>query len=58
MKPTDRVFIAGHRGLLDCSRLRALGWSAKISFRKGVESTYRWFQNRVVGDSTSDAIRL
>ncbi len=29
--------------LLDVSRLKALGWSPSIDFRKGIESTYRWF---------------
>lgn len=31
------------RKLLDVSRLRALGWKARISLRDGIESTYRWF---------------
>lgn len=42
------------RKLLDVSRLRSLGWSAKTSLRKGVEDTYQWYlQNiqrlRVIG---------
>ena len=31
------------RKLLDCSLLTKLGWTAKISLRDGIESTYRWF---------------
>lgn len=31
------------RKLLDVSRLHALGWSAHIPLRKGVEETYQWF---------------
>jgi len=29
--------------LLDVSRLKALGWQAKISLQAGIESTYHWF---------------
>jgi GDP-L-fucose synthase len=31
------------RKLLDVSRLRALGWSPKISLRDGIAQTYRWY---------------
>ena len=31
------------RKLLDVSRLRALGWRARIGLREGLESTYRWY---------------
>jgi GDP-L-fucose synthase len=31
------------RKLLDVSRLRALGWQAKVSLREGIATTYRWF---------------
>ena len=31
------------RKLLDVSRLRALGWSPKISLREGIAQTYRWY---------------
>jgi GDP-L-fucose synthase len=31
------------RKLLDVSRAKALGWEAKVSFREGIEKTYRWF---------------
>ncbi len=34
------------RKLLDVSRMRALGWSARIPLRDGIESTYEWFRNR------------
>lgn len=30
------------RKLLDVSKLNAMGWSASIGLREGVESTYRW----------------
>jgi GDP-L-fucose synthase len=31
------------RKLLDVSRLKALGWSPKLSLREGIESTYNWY---------------
>ena len=31
------------RKLLDCSRLTALGWSARICLEEGLRSTYAWF---------------
>jgi GDP-L-fucose synthase len=31
------------RKLLDVSRLKKLGWTAKISLRKGIEKTYLWY---------------
>ena len=31
------------RKLLDVSRLSAMGWTASIALRDGVEQTYRWF---------------
>ena len=31
------------RKLMDSSRLKALGWEAKISLRQGLEQTYEWF---------------
>ncbi len=31
------------RKLMDVSRLKALGWQAKIDLRQGVEETYRWY---------------
>lgn len=35
------------RKLLDVSTLRSLGWSAKISLREGIESTYAWYRTHV-----------
>lgn len=36
------------RKLLDCSRLRALGWSGpKVDLAQGVRSTYHWFLGQV-----------
>jgi GDP-L-fucose synthase len=36
------------RKLLDVTRLRDLGWSARIGLREGIASTYEWFrQNRM-----------
>ena len=31
------------RKLLDVSRIRSMGWSAKISLREGLQKTYQWF---------------
>jgi GDP-L-fucose synthase len=31
------------RKLLDVSRLKALGWEARITLREGLEDTYRWY---------------
>ena len=31
------------RKLQDVSRMRALGWDAKVQLREGIERTYRWF---------------
>lgn len=33
------------RKLLDVSRLRALGWRARIGLREGIHSTYQWYVN-------------
>lgn len=32
------------RKLMDVSRLKQMGWSAKINLRDGLEDTYRWYQ--------------
>jgi GDP-L-fucose synthase len=37
------------RKLLDVSRLRALGWQARIPLREGVERTYRWYTQQDEG---------
>jgi len=31
------------RKLQDVSRMKALGWEAKVTLREGIERTYRWF---------------
>ena len=31
------------RKLLDVSRMKSLGWEAKVSLRDGIEKTYEWF---------------
>lgn len=31
------------RKLLDVSRMKSLGWAAKVSLRDGIEKTYEWF---------------
>ena len=31
------------RKLLDISRMKSLGWEAKVSLRDGIEKTYEWF---------------
>jgi GDP-L-fucose synthase len=36
------------RKLLDVSRLTALGWSARVSLREGLERTYQWYQSESV----------
>jgi len=33
--------------LLDVSRMKTLGWQAKIGLREGIASTYRWFRDHV-----------
>ncbi len=38
------------RKVLDVSKLRALGWSPKISLREGIISTYEWFKDARDGD--------
>jgi GDP-L-fucose synthase len=35
--------------LLEVSRMDTLGWKAKISLQQGIESTYRWYRERVQG---------
>ncbi len=32
--------------LLDVSRLRRLGWKARISLRDGIEQTYEWYVSK------------
>jgi len=37
------------RKLLDVGRMRALGWTAKVPLREGIQSTYTWFRNSHFG---------
>jgi GDP-L-fucose synthase len=39
------------RKLLDISRIKKLGWTAKTPLREGIESTYKWFLDNI--DKTS-----
>jgi GDP-L-fucose synthase len=34
------------RKLMDCAKLRALGWSPKTALQEGLASTYQWFLGR------------
>jgi GDP-L-fucose synthase len=46
------------RKLLDSTRVKALGWSAKIPLQEGIRSTYQWFLNnnaRAAGNRTKAA---
>ena len=36
------------RKLMDVSRLKSMGWCAKIGLREGLENTYRWYQRSIV----------
>ncbi|MDT8271724.1 MAG: GDP-L-fucose synthase [Desulfomonilia bacterium] len=38
--------------LLDVSRMRALGWEAKIGLKEGIRRTYEWYQNNRKGEAT------
>ncbi len=40
------------RKLLDVSRLKAMGWTAKVSLREGMESSYAWFKANVANART------
>jgi GDP-L-fucose synthase len=44
--------------LLDVSRLRALGWEARIGLEDGIRKTYQWFLNlSLVGSSLRPAVK-
>ncbi len=36
------------RKLLDVSRLKSLGWQARISLKEGIASTYRWYLEHAI----------
>lgn len=38
------------RKLLDVSRIRALGWRARIALRDGIAETYRWYLRSLKGE--------
>lgn len=35
------------RKVLDIKRIKAMGWSSKISLQYGIESTYKWYVNNI-----------
>jgi GDP-L-fucose synthase len=37
------------RKLLDVSRIKALGWAARIPLRDGIAATYEWYQAELTG---------
>lgn len=39
--------------LLDISRLKNLGWTYKIDLKKGIEATYKWYQDRIKSNAAS-----
>jgi GDP-L-fucose synthase len=41
------------RKLLDVSRMRALGWQARIPLRAGIEETYAWFRDTLAQPQTA-----
>jgi GDP-L-fucose synthase len=43
------------RRVMDVSRLRALGWSPRISLADGIAQTYRWFVENASSYRGSDA---
>ncbi len=47
------------RKLLDVSKIKALGWTAKIPLRQGIESAYAWYRdNADTARGTHDGGRL
>ncbi|MET4700334.1 GDP-L-fucose synthase [Constrictibacter sp. MBR-5] len=45
------------RKLLDCSRMRRLGWSPRTSLQDGIRTVYRWFRDRSEGaDGTASSL--
>jgi GDP-L-fucose synthase len=46
------------RKLLDVSKLRAHGWSPRVELRAGIESTYHWFLEHVVGHGKTNRLSV
>ncbi len=38
------------RKLLDVTKMSALGWQPKVSLEEGIQKTYEWYLERVVGN--------
>lgn len=45
------------RKLLDVSRLRDLGWSARTPLTEGVRSTYAWYREHAASGSPAESVR-
>lgn len=41
------------RKLLDCSRLREMGWKPRIGLRDGIAATYRWYLQHHAGEEAA-----
>ena len=41
------------RKLLDCSRLRGMGWKPRIGLRDGIAATYRWYLQHHAGEEAA-----
>lgn len=39
------------RKLLDVTKMKELGWTAKIPLREGIRMTYRWFEEQILNGS-------
>ena len=46
------------RKLMDVSRLRALGWVAKIGLREGLGSTFRWYEDGLQSVDGASTVQL
>lgn len=40
------------RKLLDVTKINKVGWEAKIQFKEGLQSTYRWYEESLAKNST------
>jgi len=45
------------RKLLDCSRLRVLGWEAKTTLMQGIKITYQWYLDHVDSEQEQEGRR-